>query len=117
MIGSLIGFAIPLGFGVSMLTCALLAHRGQRFWGTWTMLISSALAILGVIAIAASTILQLNSAGYSSSESSGVLFALISLSILGYACGFVGICKRWPSISQTADDLEAQAAILAAERD
>lgn len=112
----LLVWVIPLGFGASLLTCALLAHRGQRFWGTWVMLISSALFVLLIIGLAALTFLRVNSAGYESFDSSVVVFILITLSLLAYALGFFGICLRWQSICQVADNLEAQAAILAAER-
>lgn len=113
----LLVWVIPLGFGASLLTCALLAHRGQRFWGTWMMLISSALFVLLIIAMAALTFLSLNSAYHEVFDSSGVVFILITLALLAYALGFFGICSKWQSICQTAANLEAQAAILAAEGD
>ncbi|MEM9080263.1 MAG: hypothetical protein AAGC74_06165 [Verrucomicrobiota bacterium] len=96
---------IPLGIGLLFGISGLLAHRGFAFWGTWTMLTSSATFIISAIGLFALSAYLVGNPGYSELIAY-ITLLLLALSTLGYTVGLNAVCLRSRKLFSQATILE-----------
>lgn len=124
LIPALIGLLLSLAFVVA----AVIAHRGQSFWGTWLMVLGSGAFILGLVGATTASIFlfrSMSSGLPSGASSSLVAFSLISgigsilclLGLLSYLAGLLGLAIRYASVARRVTDLEAINGSLIESRD
>jgi len=124
---TVISLLIPLGIGIAAIFAAILAHRGQQSSATWTLLISSSVYLLSLIALGVFAFFSIStmrpgSSGPPPQENlieilAYILYFFLVGSLLTYSYGIFLMGKQWKSHSDETAKLEKIAQELAIERE